>query len=189
MKNSTSGIAIYLLMLCLSFNPAHAQQPQEDLPSSTPKKPFMDRLFTGGNIGLQFGSVTYIDVSPKVGYKFTEKLAAGIGATYIYINDRRYKGYEYTSDIYGGRLFGQYQVIENVMAYTEFEVLNAEVQSDLPPFKLTRQNIPSWLVGGGYVQPIGEHSNAMLLILWNLTETRYSIYQNPIIRVGFNIGF
>ncbi len=161
---------------------------QEETPPVKPKVPFRERIFTGGNIGLQFGTVTYIDISPKIGYKLTDKAAAGIGATYIYVSDKRYKGYEYTTDIYGGRVFAQYQVFENVMAYSEFEVLNAEVIDDLT-YKLSRQNIPSLLAGGGYVQPIGGSSNVVILVLWNLLESRYSIYQNPIIRIGFNIGF
>lgn len=162
---------------------------QESTPPPPARTPFRERIFTGGNIGLQFGNVTYIDVSPRVGYKLTEKAAAGIGATYIYINDKRYKsiGYEYSTDIYGGRVFAQYQLLENILAYSEFEVLNAEVFDDIT-YKFSRQNIPSFLAGGGYTSPIGAHSSFVILALWNLLESRYSIYQNPIIRVGFNIG-
>ncbi len=174
------------MLLALSFNILKAQD--EILPVK-PKIPFRERIFTGGNLGLQFGSVTYVDVSPKVGYKITDRAAAGIGATYIYISDKRVKGYEYNTDIYGGRVFSQYQVLENVMAYSEFEVLNAEVQNEFYPFDLSRKNISSFLVGGGYVQAIGQRSNAVILVLWNLLESRYSIYQNPVIRIGFNIGF
>ncbi|MBK9045855.1 MAG: hypothetical protein IPL74_03850 [Bacteroidetes bacterium] len=44
-----------LLITTFSF-PALAQD--------EPKTPFMDRIFFGGNLGLQFGNLTYIDVSP-----------------------------------------------------------------------------------------------------------------------------
>ena len=174
-----------VLLLGFYFNAVNAQP--ETKPDK-PKTPFRERLFTGGNIGLQFGSVTLIDVSPKLGYKLTEKLAAGIGATYIYINDKRIKGYEYHTNIYGGRLFGQYQAFENVLAYSEFEILSLETLDDFT-YQLKRRNVPSFLAGGGYTQHIGESSSAVILVLWDLIDSKYSIYQNPIIRIGFNIGF
>src|SRR5436190_23959647 len=65
---------------------------------------FADRLFFGGNIGLQFGTYTYVDVSPLVGYKVTEKFHTGIGATYIYYSVSG-GGYDYSTNIYGGRVF------------------------------------------------------------------------------------
>lgn len=41
-----------------------------------------DRIFIGGNFGGNLsGQNTYVDISPIVGYKFTDKFMAGIGAT------------------------------------------------------------------------------------------------------------
>ena len=33
-----------------------------------------DRMFFGGNFGLQFGNPTLIDISPLVGFRMTERL-------------------------------------------------------------------------------------------------------------------
>lgn len=187
MKKHNISILFIILATSIISSKTFAQD-NPNAPPSPPKKPFKDRLFVGGNIGLQFGTLTYIDISPKVGYKLTERFAAGIGATYIYINDKRYRGFEYSTDIYGGRVFGQYKIFDNVLAYSEFEVLNGEVYDDLLA-EMIRRNITSLLVGGGYVQPVGGRSNIMILVLWNLLESRYSIYQNPVIRIGFNLGF
>ncbi|MGB0431095.1 MAG: hypothetical protein ACPGLV_11525, partial [Bacteroidia bacterium] len=35
------------------------------------------KLFTGGGFGLSFGSTTYIECSPTLGYKVTERLWPG----------------------------------------------------------------------------------------------------------------
>ena len=60
---------------------------QDDSTTTKPpkeRKPFKDRIYFGGNLGLQFGNQTYIDISPLIGYKVTEKFSAGFGVTYIY---------------------------------------------------------------------------------------------------------
>ena len=175
----------FALVFIIYFTEVNAQ---EETPILKPKVPFKDRFFTGGTIGLQFGTVTYLDVSPKLGYRVTKDFSAGIGATYIYINDKRYKGHENKSNIYGGRVFGEYRIWENLLAYSEYEILNLEVQDDFFPYLPTRKNISSLLAGGGYSQAIGGNSSAVILVLWNLLDSKYSIYQNPIIRIGFNIG-
>ena len=71
-----------------------------------------NRFFTGGNLGLQFGSTTAIDVAPILGYRVTEAFSVGIGATYIYLHiNNNY--YNYTNDIYGGSVFARYNILEN----------------------------------------------------------------------------
>lgn len=157
-------------------------------------KPLKERLFFGGNLGLQFGSATYIDVSPLLGYKITEKFSAGIGATYIYydIKESIYYGNGYETSIYGGRVFGRYLFMENLFAHAETEVLNMEVPEIITGssnYKLVRDNIVSVMAGGGYAQPIGERSALVMMLLWNFTENQYSPYENPIFRIGFNAGF
>lgn len=160
-----------------------------------PKAPLNDRIFISPDIGLQFGTVTVINISPKAGYRITEKLAAGLGLTYIYLNDKRYKSIGYTneSNIYGGSIFAQYQLIEQLRAYTEYEALSLETY-DSNIFNATgkivtrREFVPSLLAGGGYSQSMGGNSSLVLMILYNLLDGPKSIYSNPVIRVGFNIG-
>lgn len=181
-----------ILAFLLLFSSVKSQEPDtiaRPRPETIRKGPALkDRFFFGGDIGLSFGTVTYIHVAPIIGFKLTEKLATGIGPSYSYLKDKRYKGYEYTTNTYGGRVFGQYRVIENAMAYAEYELLNAEVFDDFK-YRFTREYIPSLLVGGGYISPIGDNSSFNLMLLFNVIENRYSYYENPIIRAGFNVGF
>ncbi|MBN8702718.1 MAG: hypothetical protein J0M08_06620 [Bacteroidetes bacterium] len=147
-----------------------------------PKKFDFSKFFIGGNMGMQFGTVTFIDASPAIGYKLTEKLLAGIGGTYIYMRDNNYS---YTNKIYGGRVFGRYLILENIFAHAEYESLNG--QWDF--YTNRRYNLESVLVGGGYRQRVGANAFMNLMALWNVNDSELSPYQNPIIRVGFGMGF
>ncbi|MBP7496567.1 MAG: hypothetical protein KA792_02770 [Bacteroidales bacterium] len=157
--------------------------------SKEEKGSFKDRLIFGGNLGLQFGSNTFIDLSPFVGYKITEKLIGGVGISYRYM---RYKDYDFSTDIYGGRLFGRYYLMDNLFAHVEYELLNLEriyFDYNYNVVKAGRVNVESYLAGGGYSQPLGSKSYFTIIILWNFNETALTPYTNPIIRAGIDIGF
>ena len=82
------------LMLVLSFvcviTFANAQE--EDKSSTEPTKGFKkENLFTGGNLGLGFGSgTTSFGISPHFGYSITKWLDAAISVNYNYISQRDY---------------------------------------------------------------------------------------------------
>ena len=148
-----------------------------------PKKKFRDKIFFGGNVGLQFGSETFVDVSPLVGYKFTDKISAGIGATYQYYSYKdRY--YNFETNIYGGRVFGRYNFTDYLFGHLEYEYLNLEAFD----FYRRRVDVGSLLAGAGYIQRISDRSGIMAMVLYNFTESVYTPYQNPIFRVGFVVG-
>src|SRR5215216_5004176 len=47
-----------------------------------------DRLVFGGGLGASFGTYTAVSVSPVIGYRFTDWLAAGVGVGYQYLRVR-----------------------------------------------------------------------------------------------------
>jgi len=151
-----------------------------------------NRLFTGGNLGLQFGTYTSIDVSPIIGYYFTNKFAAGIGAIYQYngFKDNINPANSYNTNIYGANCFLRYYLFKNIFAHAEYEALNLETLyfDQLNRYSTPRFWVQSVLLGGGYRQPIGEHSSVNIMLLYNINETVDSPYSNPIIRMGFDIG-
>ena len=174
MKKAT----ILFMLMCLSALLTQAQDTIVHRPSDPQREqrqPVKDRLFTGGDLGLQFGDVTYIYVAPIIGYKLTDKFAMGGGPSYSYLNDKRnfYGSGSYTSSSYGGRVFSQYQVITSAMAYAEFSLINSDVIDDIS-FKLKRANITSLLIGGGYTEPIAGRSTFNLMILFDVIQDRYS---------------
>ena len=185
MKKSIICICILFMAIQLSAQdsgPVVAPQPEK------PRTPLRDRLFFGGNIGLNFGTLTYIAVSPIIGYRLTDKLGTGLGPTYTYFKDHRDRNYKYETHTYGGRTFLQYQVLESGLLYFEYEMVNIEVP-DLRFTKLFRKNVSSLFLGGGYTQQFGRSSALTLMVLFNVIESDYQIYENPIIRTGINVGF
>lgn len=149
-----------------------------------PKKNIWEKVYFGGNLGLQFGTSTFIDVSPLVGYKITENFSAGVGVTFQYF---RYKDrlYELQTNVYGARVFCRYLFYDNLFGHAEYEYLNLEAFDYIIP---RRVDVASFLVGGGYIQRFGRNSAIVGMLLYNFTESYYTPYQNPIIRIGVNIG-
>jgi hypothetical protein len=148
-----------------------------------PKKDFMDKVFVGGNLGLQFGTITFADISPLVGYRFTDKISAGVGATYQYYHYKdRY--YDFETNVYGGRVFGRYNFTDYLFGHVEYEYLNLEAFD----FNRRRVDVGSLLAGGGYYQQISDNAGVVAMMLFNFTESAYTPYSNPIFRIGIMVG-
>jgi hypothetical protein len=150
-----------------------------------------DRLYFGGNFSLNFGNqFTFIEVSPLVGYRFTNRFSAGPGITYMYYSQKFLNGYTLKSDVYGYRLFTRYNLGQQIFAHAEFENLNLNTYS-VADQALRREWVPGVFVGGGYFQPIGRKAGIMMMALYNLTYDEFrSPYPNPfVIRVGITGGF
>ncbi len=146
----------------------------------------LKRFFWGGNFGLGFGTTTYLEISPLVGYRFTKKVSAACGPIYQYYS---YKPYSIKMNIIGGRLYGRYYILNNIFIHIEEDLLF--VKSDIFNYPNNEDNnsykpVNELLVGGGLRQPLGQNSAVNLVVLWNLTESDYIINSNPVIRIDFN---
>lgn len=131
-------------------------------------------VFFGGNLGASIGTVTVIDVSPYVGYRFfDQQLGLGIGGTFQYFADDRYN---YETTVYGGRLFAQIlpKRLSNIILHAEMETLNYENYVDK-----RRIWVLSPLAGGGI-----RMGNVSMIMLWNLNG-HSEIHSNPMMRIGY----
>jgi hypothetical protein len=178
--------SIFTLLIFFLFSLSVFGQDETTEPKTEEKYSLADHLVYGGNIGLSFGNVTNVGISPLVGYKVTERFVPGIGASYNYIKIR-YNGYPTQStNIYGGSVFANYFVLENVFAHAEYEVLNGEWEPYYKPGE--RFNLSSFLIGGGYRESLGGIAS-YVLVLYNVTQSYDSPYSSPlIIRVGMALG-
>jgi hypothetical protein len=191
LHNKASGKLItvifsVLIFMLLSGSPINAQRLSGDTP------PLKERLFYGGGLGLQIGSITDIQLSPVMGIWVLPRLSIALGPDY-----RFYKDYDGRTDIIGGSVYTQIVLIQDLnnllklgMHYgiylqAEDELLSLEsLYWKMPPVKTDRFFINTPMAGAGISQPIGRRSSINLALLWPLTTTDYEIYSNPEIRVS-----
>ncbi len=149
-------------------------------PPPSEKPPLSERIFVGGGLGAQFGNLTAIEVSPVIGIRLGKRAQTGVSFTYRYYED---KNFGFSTNTYGGGVFGRYFLLENIFAHAEYEALNGE-------WSTTRDRyfINSLFLGGGFMQQIG-NSFAGIMVLWNINDSAYNPYVNPVIRATFGIGF
>lgn len=177
-------------LLAQYYDPEKAKQVNE-LPKENQPKPLIeapniwDKLYFGGNIGLQFGTFTVIQLSPLVGYNFTKSFSAGGILNYSYINSFR------TSySIYGISPFARLMILENFFLMGELSVIN------MPDFKLSnvafdRDWVVSPLLGAGYLLSFGKRGGMMLSVLYNFNNSNRNSriatnsYGPFVIRTGF----
>jgi len=158
------------------------------------KPPIRERLFFGGSFGLQFGTITYIDVSPTIGLWVLPRVAIAGGPTFTY-----YKYDDNKTSLYGGRFFTQYlfiQDLNNVLPiglhtgfflHLEDELLSLESKYwkgyQYASGRFTVNNV---LFGGGIRQQMGSRSFLHLTALWTIHDSGYSRYDSPEIRISFS---
>jgi long-subunit fatty acid transport protein len=196
---SRRSISIIAFLVCSISLFAQVEEPVQIEGGKKPvkeKPKFSDRLMFGGDIGLSVGTYTYINVSPAIGYRVTDRLIVGLGPIYVYEN---YKNYNLESSMYGGKVITSFTVLRgtdinpnfqigNLILHMENEVLNVQPLMYDPfgqPVFAGRQWIDNFLIGGGLSQSLSSRFSVSVLILWDVTNNAYSPYSNPIFRIGF----
>lgn len=177
MKKISFLIPSLFFALFLIVNTSLSQAREDDIedPGMSGKR-FVDRLYTGGNIGLSFGTFTYVDVSPILGYRITRDFSAGIGLKYVYL---AFNGTpRSTLSMYGGSVFARYLFLQNFLAHTELETVNLPVQSAFTG-EVKREWVPVGLIGGGYRQSIGGSSYIQFMLLYDVIGDPRSPYVSP----------
>ena len=186
-----------ILLILLFTGLAVSIQAQEEIPSRKGKFFFVPEL------GLSFGTRPYIEVAPLVGYHINNRLSVGLGPHYIYQSQRAlppYPGYE--THAYGLKAFARFYLITNaeeflpirlfsdLFAHVEYEGLSLEKMHYMPPYtEEGRFLYQGFLVGGGLSQRIGMYNSVSFMVLWDINESTYTPYSNPVFRIGFNVFF
>lgn len=147
-----------------------------------------DRLFVGGNFwgNLGNGGRSFLEISPLLGYRITEKFAAGAGIVYQFYGSNTTSASNRTT-VLGWRALARYDIFQNLFAQTEFERLNYKSGG-------LEQVVRRWPIGAGFQQRIGGggagrlRGTAVIMrdLLW---DENASPFDSPwIIRFGVNVG-
>ncbi|MFI5135756.1 MAG: hypothetical protein ACHQD9_07875 [Chitinophagales bacterium] len=182
-------LAFLFLFPLFSFSQADSSKHQsQNYSKPKPKNNIMNRIYIGGYLSLSFGTVTYIAIAPQVGYRFTNNLTAGVGFNYQYYQDNYYN---YHTNVYGGLIFARYNVYKGLFLEGDFEDNNLDVYNvdiNTGNYFLTRQWVPSLLLGGGYSGG-GSHGGFYISILYDVLQNPNSPYYGiPVIRAGVGFG-
>ena len=154
------------------------------------------KLFVGGNLGLAFGTYTIVNVSPLVGYHFSQMFAAGVGLNYSYYgyDDGIYK---YAQSYAGMSLFGRVYPLRQFFVQVQPEVNYVwgtqtpdPGYQGYPTYKIPTQFVPSLLLGGGAAIPTGPNGAIMISVMYDVIQNPLSpYYRQAVYGFGYNIGF
>ncbi|HVY74102.1 MAG TPA: hypothetical protein VG890_04685 [Puia sp.] len=184
-----AGFLFLVILTCVRLASAQQtyKQPGEGFDPS--------RLFIGGTFGLSFGSgYSLINVSPQVGYRFTQLFAAGAGIEYIHYSYVDYALYKYTQNYAGMNVFGRLYPIRFLFlqAQPELDYVWGKVTDDTngkEVGKIPTQFVPVLLLGGGAAIPAGRGA-VTFSVLYDVIQKYYSPYYNQaVFSVGFSMGF
>jgi hypothetical protein len=182
---------LILIVSAISVKMASAQYSEKTDNSKFDKS----RLFFGGSFALSFGTYTVVDLTPEVGYRFTDHFAAGVGINYIYYDYKDDYNQTKTTQSYAGlNIFGRFYPIRQFFfqAQPELNYVWGKVSyygADIPSYKIPTQFVPSVLLGGGAAIPAGNGA-ITFSILYDVVQNFYSpYYHQAIYGIGFNFGF
>jgi hypothetical protein len=163
------------------------------------------KFFLVPELWLSFGSRTYIDIAPMLGYHILDRLSVGLGPHYIYQSQKanpNYPSSSYQTHSYGLKGFTRFALITNaeewlpinlfseLFVHGEYEWLSLEEAYYLPPYTGEGSyNYHGILLGGGFSQRMGRYNTVSFTILWDINSTTISPYSNPVFRIGFNTYF
>ncbi|MGD0582219.1 MAG: hypothetical protein ABR974_04650 [Bacteroidales bacterium] len=163
------------------------------------KPPIKERLFFGGNIALQVGSATDIEILPVVGFWVLPRLAIAAGPGFRYYSGiiNAYSNEKISTSIYSFRSYAQFVPIRDIdkliplgvhtsiLLQLEYEAMNLDSYDwqyvTLEPHRFW---VSSIMAGPGISQQMGRRSSLNIVILWSLHDTGYEIYNSPVIRIG-----
>lgn len=141
--------------------------------------------YRGGNIGARVGNPTYVEISPFIAKRFTQKISAGIGVNYIYYREK-VSNKTYNSNIIGLRFFSRYHLLSTLFAHAEYEVLRTSYY-DIRQDNHKKRWIGSPFCGLGYSLPVTNTSAFTFMGLYNFNfKPVYSPYNSAfVVRAGF----
>ncbi|HEY8389117.1 MAG TPA: hypothetical protein VIK74_10960 [Parasegetibacter sp.] len=157
------------------------------------------RLFLGGNFGASFGDYTLVNISPQLGYRFSDYFAAGAGVGFQYFSVKTrnaYTGEEINrtnNGVAGLNIFGRVYPVHFLLIQVQPEINYTwgkdKYRDNTPDLKLESKMVPSLLLGGGVALPAGAGSLNLTIMYDVIQDPRSPYSTQPFFNMGYNFGF
>lgn len=156
------------------------------------RKETLNRLRIGGNLGFQFGSYTYVNLSPTVGYMVVKnRLELGAGPIFIYQRVRNSSYGAVSFFVYGTDVYARGFLYKGLYLEARYDAINKSSY-----YYLNRRLwVHHLLLGAGYAAPIGKIGVINASVLYNVLNNRESVYRGTfsdkvplIVNIGFGFG-
>ncbi len=171
-------IIIIAFVLILSVN-TYSQAKFQDVISN---------MSWGGNLGMSFGSSTYIQIAPVLYYNVNEDFVLGGGLDYTYYSTQYASGYKEAGSIWSPRLFARYFIVDDFFVHAEYQQYYSP-EFDYFGNKVWTWSQPYYYAGGGYRQWMGQNSYMFVMLLFDLRNDELNFGINPRVQMGFAAGF
>lgn len=185
-----AALLLSIVLATVSF--AQVPEPAPAPPAEEEKPSVKDKLFVGGGVGLSFGTVDYVSISPLVGFHVAPRFDLAIQPFYSYTKDSRYDP-EFSATNYGADLLGRVRIVQNFFAEARVEWISYEYLDSLN--QTNRQSDTYPMAGLGYTIGAGR-AGISFSALYNFGYDNnspygaYGPYDSPVIyQVGVSVGF
>ncbi|KAA9339783.1 hypothetical protein F0P96_03975 [Hymenobacter busanensis] len=180
--------------------PSTGQIPGSQAVDRPKSKYFVYGNFSLGLNGNNAGGTSYnVGASPALGYRITDRIAAGPGIVYSHsgysipaANSGTGIRQSISGNNYGLKAFAQVMVIKNFFVHAEYEVTRAQIIYEVltsPTTLAVRRDeatVRTPLLGIGYRQELGDRAAADIAVLYNFNDgLQANIYGQPVIRFSF----
>ncbi len=203
---------LIVLFLCLGFTYVSAQ----DVYTSSGKPGYQkkakkkikgydpDKLIIGGGLSAGFGDgFVNAGISPIVGYRFTDRISAGVGLGYQFYQEPEYVDpnnpyhalYAYENIVYPS-IWGRYFFYRNLFTdvTVEYDFINVKQPGydNYGNFGTQKLNVTNTclLLGIGLKIPLGGRLSAYGELIYDVLQGQYSPYPQgaPDLRFGLGVG-
>lgn len=167
------------------YLPKHRTNPEKG-------KPFVERVIIGTSFQIDRGSPwTTLDVSPYIGYRFSDRLRACLGGTYQMSVDTRTLEFSRLNKVYGYRTFVNHRIFGGWFGHLEFEMIKTPIPRYFAPrLNLKNPTEPTWVpmayAGLFKTFSLGRRFQGQTQILYNFLAIARNFDFN---QVSFRFGF
>lgn len=181
---------LLILLLFIFFHLLNAQD------SNGKRKGFDNsKIFFSGNFGFTSGSNTLLSISPQIGYRFKKYFVAGTGINFQYLSQKQNDSSgniqsKTSQDIIGLNIFGRVYPFRFMMLQIQPELnyMFGKIKYYNPALttNLNASLVPSILLGGGAVIPVGKESFTAS-VFYDVLQDANSLYSNqPFFNFEYN---